>query len=90
MIELSIKTELEHRIIGLVVDEFLADGYRVTMEQSGSVQILVVFELDGSKANEVGFVQFVRGNGPSIISDYSVKFEGILKPVIAFADMYEA
>lgn len=80
---------------GYTINVDNGDGYELPMSSSSPKKILeTMFATDEEdliifrKGKLYGWVQFIHGNGPDVISDYSTNLEPIMGGASELADKY--
>jgi hypothetical protein len=82
-------TDVEHKIIGTLFDELLEEGYQIRTEFDSGTHYLFVYDDTAPTAKPIGWVKLVRGNGATVISDYTTNLEKMVEPASELADLYE-
>ena len=79
---------IESMIVAQTIAALVDEGYRLEISnQDGGAPALFVYAWDTEErpVPVKHWVMLVPGNGPDVISDYSVNLEEVLKDVNAFA-----
>lgn len=84
---------LEAAIVGKVVSTLIDEGFRVQLSDQDGGGLFVYAMPDGEEfPSEPGsvnhWVRLVPGNGPDVISDYTVNLQDTLKEVNEFAAQF--
>lgn len=95
--KISLKGLIESAIIGKIVTTLMEDGHTISGIETQGHFIFIQGFIDDNH-HDVFYVRLTPGNDPdSFISDWSLNLtagkvsgKGILKPVFAFAEAWEA
>lgn len=86
--KIDVNTELEHRIIGALMDALLDEPHFVKTEYADGYQYVYVNDPEEPNGIKLGWVCLTRGNGADVITDYSVNLKKTIRPALELADLY--